>query len=410
MTTISSTYNTRGLADAEGSAGARDLGLTIFSGQVLEAFKQRTVFYDMKGQYMASKQLDGGVAAQWPIIGPDIDLFAVGGDDTNFTDDAADDTHLPQGMYAGYHVTGRFITGSKIASSVKTVNVDDILVAAIDVPFLDLDLAHFDLLGPYAAKLGRSIARDLDRKIAALVLKGATDSAPSNGTYPGGASVVRGSASATVAATYTDDIGGVTKFADDVASLALQFDQKFVPEGNRTLFITPYIRKILRHMGTSFVANPNVNTTTQAATVTYIPGTQSPYDNQLSGNSWDLNARSIGQLSGFDLVVTDSMPGDWRTDTGAKYAEFNSASMGASSLAKYDFDCDGADAARKCPAALAVCGAQEGNYGLGMVQAGGMRTIIEDDERRNQKFLKTQMLVGMDILSPWCLGSIACHA
>ena len=41
-----------------------------------------------------------------------------------------------------------------------------------------------------------------------------------------------------------------------------------------------------------------------------------------------------------------------------------------------------------------------------MVQAGGMRSIIEDDERRNQKFMKSQLLVGADVLSPWCAGAI----
>ena len=34
--------------------------------------------------------------------------------------------------------------------SQKTVTVDRHLVAAIDVPFLDLELTHFDVLAPYA--------------------------------------------------------------------------------------------------------------------------------------------------------------------------------------------------------------------------------------------------------------------
>jgi hypothetical protein len=47
-----------------------------------------------------------------------------------------------------------------------------------------------------------------------------------------------------------------------------------------------------------------------------------------------------------------------------------------------------------------------GSAAVGMVQAQGIRTHIEDDERRNVKFMKAQMHVGYGVLAPWCSGAI----
>ena len=58
------------------------------------------------------------------------------------------------------------------------------------------------------------------------------------------------------------------------------------------------------------------------------------------------------------------------------------------------------------PAAIALCGAQEGSAAVGLVQAAGLTSHIERDERRNTYFLKSQMMVGADTLSPWCAGMV----
>ena len=41
---------------------------------------------------------------------------------------------------------------------------------------------------------------------------------------------------------------------------------------------------------------------------------------------------------------------------------------------------------------------------MGMVQAAGIRSVIQDDERRNTKFMKSQIMVGADVLCPWTAG------
>jgi len=403
LTNTGNTAPTRSMMDsALGSPTDRDLALKVFSGAVLDAFRQRTVFFDRKNEFMAMKQLDGGHMAQWPILGEDIEVYNVGnwnvdGDGTSFENAA--DVGPEGGLTAGYHNPGDFIEGRKIKMSEATVRVDDMLVAAIDVPFIDLDLSHFEVLAPFATKIGRSLAIDNDRKIATIARKAALDGGET-GIYPGGSSVIR-NAAATVTGTYADSQTGSGKFRDDCAELAQKMDDNFVPEENRVLFVTPYIRRILRHEATLW-GTAEVAASAGAVAAGYGPA-GNPYSKDTSSDPWDLNSRTIGMLEGFKLVVTNSLPGDWATETNGRYNLIDS------NLAKYDFDCDGATSAKARPAAIALCGASEGNAAMGMVQAGGLSTVVEDDHRRNVKFLKSQMLVGYDILSPWCAGMIGCY-
>ena len=408
MTDIGSTYLTRGLMDeAQGSPTDRDMALKLFSGSVLEAFRQKTVFYDNTGSFMAQRTLTGGDTAKWPVIGDDLELYNIGnwnvdGDGTSFENAA--DIASDGGILGGYHTPGEFIKGRKVNLSEKAVTVDDALVAAIDVPFIDLDLSHFDVLQPFATKLGRSLAIDNDRKIATIAMN-AAKSADETGVYKGGSHVLR-TGSNSVATAYEDSQVGSSKFRADVAELAQSFDDKHVPEDGRYLIVSPYIRRILRHEGTGWAFGPSAQTAVSPATnetAVYGPA-GNPYSRDQTSRPWDVNMRTVGMLEGFNIIITTSLPGTspygWLESTSGRYNLINSR------LGKYDFNCTGDDTDTAKPAAIALCGAQEGNAAIGMVQAAGMRTVVQDDERRNVKFLKSQMLVGYDVLSPWCAGMI----
>ena len=407
MTDIGSSFNTRTMSDASlGSPGDRDLGLTIFSGKVLEAFYDNSVFYDNTGGFMAKKVLDGGISAQWPIIGEDFDLHSIG----TFTDaagagegggspdgdvlDAGDTSTGSGGLHGGYHEVGKFISGQQVKMSQKTITVDRHLVAAIDVPFLDLELTHFDVLAPYARKLGRILARDLDRKIATVALKTAQDTTGVTGVYPGGQLQHFVPASPankdTVIECFPDTDAGATAFRTEVEALALKFDEDNVPEEGRYLFVTPYIRHMLVKLGV------RANSTT---------GFRDPFDRETAGSYvGDASQRVLAKLAGFNVVVSNNLPGDWGLTTTLKRYE---SILGANG-AKYDFNVAGTSQATGVPAAIALCGNAEGSPPVGMVQVGGVRTIIEDDERRNQKFMKSQILVGVDGLCPWTAGAVTC--
>ena len=122
MTDIAATYQSRILQDT-GAGDDRALGLTIFSGQVLEAFYQKSVFYDNNGNFMAKKVLDGGIAAQWPVIGEDFSLEGIGINDANADGDLADSGEIASdgGLKAGFHQVGEFIKGQKVKMTAKKV-------------------------------------------------------------------------------------------------------------------------------------------------------------------------------------------------------------------------------------------------------------------------------------------------
>ena len=364
----------------EFNADTRGMALDVFSGTVLEQFYDQSVFYDRQNQFISTKVLNGGHVAKWPIIGDDLDLFNslnadVSGGGGDFQDAA--DVGAEGGITAGYHTPGDFITGRKVKLSEKTVRCDDVLVAPIDVPFADLDLSFFDVLTPFAAKLARSLAQDLDRKIATQVARAADESGVT-GVYPGGQKVTReASGGSAIGSFFADNTAGADAFRDDVAALAQQFDEDNVPEEGRFLFIPPYIRRILRNEKDIFDRDFN-----NASVV------------------GSMNERAIGLLEGFQLIVTKNIPGNWATTTNGRYGFIDS------NLAKYDFDHPLGSTNDTRPAALALTNAASGVAGVGMVQAAGIRTHIEDDERREVKFMKARMHVGLDTLAPWCAGMI----
>ena len=344
------------------------LALTVFSGQVLEAFRAKTKFWDNTGNIMAVKQLDGGRTAQWPIIGDDIDLFSTS----------------TGGVTKGYHTPGDELLGQDIKMSEATITVDDVLVAQVDVPFADLDLNHFDVIQPYAVKLGRSLAIDLDKKCAAVALTSARTAAVAN-IHAGGNRVSTDSSSASALSDYySNDSTGSGRFRDNAADLARLMDEDNVPEDGRNLFIGPYIRMVLRHEGSVWGA--------AGSSSVLLPGPAgNPFSKDTNSAPWDLNNRVIGTLEGFNVILTNHIP---------------SSNVTGHTFTKYNVTCDGSSTDGDRLAAVALCGAQEGAAGIGMVQASGLRTVIQDDERRNTKFMKAQIMVGIDKLAPWRAGTI----
>ena len=356
--TVGSSNPSRSLQSL-GTGSTRDLALQMFSGLVLESFKNKTAFYDNTGNIMTVKTLQNSHSAQFPIIGDDINIDTTNGDN---------------GTTKGYHTPGTFIAGDTVQMSKVSIEVDDILVAAMDVGYADLDIAHFDVLGPFAQKMGRSLAQSCDKKIAIMALNAARTAAVAN-IHPGGQLVTNNVTTQTLAAAYPDSTVGSGDFRLHTAQLALQFDQDNVPSDGRYLFITPYIKSILRNETQIF--NRDLN------------------DQAVVGS---LNNRVVGLLEGFNLIVSNNMP----TATTSGYSGFQAKYNQTITITGSTTNNTGTG----LPAAIAMCGAIEGSAAVGMVQAAGIRSVIQDDERRNTKFMKSQMMVGFGVLSPWCAGAI----
>lgn len=373
--------------------GTDDLALKIFSGMVLEAFQQSTHFYNRANQFISVKMIEGANSAQWPILG----------------DDPAPAYHVPGTVLNLQANQGSNVTRTKTAEAVVTV--DEFLVNALDVPFRDLEISHFDVLGPYATKLGRGIAKVLDQKIAILATKAARTAA-SSGIHGGGYVVYRDdgssttSGSADIAGAYPLNPTGAYNFRADLAALAQSMDEKAVPEGSRYLFINPHIKSVLRFEA---AWNPSSNV--------YVPGVvPSSYSSELNTSPNDVNTRVIGMLEGFKIIVSNYLPTknlNSNSLTGEDAAIGYAASTGPASGGKYQGRFDGAYSATTAtaktqarPVAIAMCGADTGSPAIGMVQASGLRTYVEADERRNTQFMKAQMMAGLGIICPWSAGSI----
>ena len=357
----------------EGGTGNFELALKVFSGTVMEAFVSATKFWDNTGNIMAVKQLNGGRTAQWPILGQDLDLAALSSG----------------GITKGYHTPGAELLGQDIKMSEATITCDDFLVAQVDIPFQDIDLSHFDVIQPFAVKLGRSLATDLDKKACTIAIKSAKTDISAN-IHSGGNVVAQetfGTSAGDLVSYYENNSTGSGRFRNHASELAKLMDEDAVPEAGRYLFIPPYIRQIMRHEGSMWGS-----TGTEA--LKYGPA-GNPFSGDMSANSWDLNGRVIGELEGFNVIITNNIP----TANVTGYT---------GDLTKYNITCDGSGDTEDNMriSAVALCGAQEGTAGIGMVQASGVRSTIERDERRNTFFMKAQILCGLDVLAPWNAGAI----
>lgn len=376
---MSSVNFERSLASWNGSAHSStdDMALKVFSGMVLEAFQQSTMFYDRASTFISVKQIEGANAAQWPILGDDpVPSYPTAG------------TVLNAQATQGTNVT-------RLKTSSKDIVVDEILVNAIDLPFRDMEVAHFDLMAPVATKLGRAIARVLDKKIAILGVLAARASSVTN-IHGGGMRVTRDS-SGSGGTLLTDNTGfplsprGAYQFRLNLNSLAQSFEEKNVPAESRYLFITPYIKSVLR-----FEANWD------GSSLTSVPVMPSVYDSNLSTQPNDVNNRVIGTLDGFKVIVTNHIPSTDLSSGGTAGTEDSIAA----NISKYRGNFSGASQANALPVALALCGADTGSPAIGMVQASGLRSYVEKDERRNTVFMKSQIMCGLDFICPWSAGAI----
>jgi hypothetical protein len=326
------------------------LALKMFWGEVLESFRASTLLWNALGG-------DFGVGGASPQVVSSKDVGP--GKSWQFPLLGPDPT--PE-----YHTPGTELLGQVFTVDEGTITIDDILVAHRDLPLDQTRMSHFDVIRPVARQLGRALAEDFDEKLFVIGIKAAqTAAVTKNGVtiHNGGNQVERtGSGMESV---YADSTSGSGLFRDDLAELAQLMDDDNVPTDNRYLFINPYMRRILRHQTNVF-------------------------DRDYSDTANDLNKRSIGLVEGFQSFVTNHLPSTNITTGPSKY--------------QGDFTYNGGGNGR--PLALSLCGAMEGSAAIGYVSAGGIRSHMEFDERRNTTFMKAQMIVGAGVLAPWCAGEV----
>lgn len=130
-----------------------DLLLPVFGGEVLTAFEEYNQFLD-KVNY---KTIMSGNTMKFPAT------WKIGSE---------------------YHEAGTELLGLDMSTKEYTITLDDRpLVSHFEVDDIDTALSHFDVRNEIATETGRELARQLDRKIAILLLNAARTTADS-GTNP----------------------------------------------------------------------------------------------------------------------------------------------------------------------------------------------------------------------------------
>jgi hypothetical protein len=135
------------------TADDRSLFLKVFGGEVLTAFTAATI---MKGR-VRERTIASGKSAQFPLTGTAI---------------------------AEYVTPGQELLGNNFASHEREITIDGILAAHYSVPDIDAAMSHFDIRGPIAEDMGRSLARVYDQNSMRQVILAARTAAA--GPFPAG--------------------------------------------------------------------------------------------------------------------------------------------------------------------------------------------------------------------------------
>lgn len=179
-------------------AGATDaLFLKQFAGETLAAFKQAVVALERT----MKRQISNGKSAQFPAFGR---------------------------TTAAYHTPGVEITGNTINDAERVITVDQLLISPVFIALIDEAMAHFDVRSVYSTECGNALAKAADSNVLQVGVLAARTSTPTVTGLPGGDSFIN--------ANYKLDS---TTLAGGLYLAAQTFDEKSIPETERTAYIRP---------------------------------------------------------------------------------------------------------------------------------------------------------------------------
>ena len=181
--------------------------LKLFSGELFKGFQHNTIARDL----VMKRTLKNGKSLQFIYTGR---------------------------MDSAYHVPGEPILGTNNPPvAEKTIVMDDLLISSAFVYDLDETLAHYELRGEIAKKIGYALAEKYDRLIFRAITRGARAAHPISATgklEPGGSTIQVGSGTG-AAADALDSGKIVTAFFEAAAVL----DEKGVSSDGRVAVLSP---------------------------------------------------------------------------------------------------------------------------------------------------------------------------
>lgn len=188
---------------------ARELFYKLFTGEVITAFDQATIFMELHRQ----RNITHGKSA----------AFANTGRATG-----------------KYHTPGAELLGQKIKHAETTINVDDLLVADVFIAKIDELMNHYEVRGEYARQLGFALARTYDKQAARNVVKAAQTATNALGEASGGGTVVTlGATYATAPTTAAEALAKATELAESFYSIRQAMEEKNVDTTNLVAVVSP---------------------------------------------------------------------------------------------------------------------------------------------------------------------------
>ena len=181
--------------------------LKLFSGELFKGFQTNTIARDL----VTKRTLKNGKSLQFIYTGR---------------------------MDAAYHEPGTPILGTENALPVaeKTIVMDDLLISSAFVYELDETLAHYELRGEIAKKIGFALAEKYDRLIFRSVTRGARAAHPvsaTNKVEPGGTQIRVGTNASGADAYVATSL--INAFYDAAAAM----DEKGVSSQGRQAVLNP---------------------------------------------------------------------------------------------------------------------------------------------------------------------------
>lgn len=196
------------------------LWLKVFAGEVLTAFEK----YSVTAGKHRERSISSGKSAQFPFTGRTTARRFKPGTDI-LTENAQ-----PVGAGDGVAATTPTLLGL-LQTTEKVISIDDLLIASCFIDDLDMAKSHFDYRGPFSRELGRALALEYDTN----VLKSAAVSADANSSS---SNLFETSQKITTTGVA---VGSMTTAAllDAAFTAAQGFDERYVPDDERYLFVRP---------------------------------------------------------------------------------------------------------------------------------------------------------------------------
>ena len=327
-----------------------DLWLPVYGGEVLAAFDTQLNFAGK----VKMRNIESGTTAKFPVT------WKIGSE---------------------YHEVGSELLGLDSPLREATISLDDRpLVSHFELDDIDVAMAHFEYRAEMAAQTGKELAKQLDKRIACLIAKAATDTtATGAGGTPFPALLGGGDGIVINAALNDNDDAAAVALLNELEGLAIEMDNADIPTDQRYVMVRPSLWYAARNLGVPFAAG-NISTGSVGVIGTTGAGAlpQNAYFGQPNGAlGYDQALTHLG----FSIYRSVNMPTTNVTGVPAKYAVNFSDIWG---LVWHPECC-------------------------GVVQKIGISTEMERDVRRQSDFMVAKMLTGGGTLRPYtaCLLKVA---